>query len=260
MCRKVITICAVLGSLGLFPSLPPAEGRSAQAEQGGDGVLDTSATGYMQIDELPDFDLNDDFTIEVRASFDRFEGAQEIVSKNSAWDRDGFVIKWQDDRLQFIRGGPGGKVSTDRGGFTAASVAVHGLKPARMYDLAVVKTSGSVTFYLDGSALGTRKIGALVPTTGMIKVSTPWKGGYLAGQVDELRIWREARSARDIRTAARQPLNGHEDHLLALFSFAGVGSGQTVRNISRPGHFGSLFGKAVVSQPRVIPAAMPADG
>ncbi len=257
MCRKFLSSCAILGFVAAFSSSAPAENQDAGAVLGGDGVLDTSATGYMRIGHFPDFDLKDDFTIEVRARFDRFDGPQEIISKNSAWDNDGFVFKWRDNRLQFIRGGPGGEITTEQGAFTVASVTIDGLMPARMYDLAVVKKNKSVTFYLDGLALGTRKIGSLVATASDMTVSTPWAAGHLSGQIDELRIWRSALSTQKIEANIKQRFRGNETNLLALFSFEDVGLGQTVKNISRPDHHGDLFGKAILIHPRIIPAAMP---
>ena len=220
------------------------------------GVLDTSRTGYARIAEAFDLDLAEDFTIEVRARFDRFEGHQEIVAKTSAWDRDGFVFKLRDRTLEFIRGGEGGKVATTTGSYSVAKVVFEDAEPGRTYDLAVAKKASTVEFFVDGKPLGQGSIGALVPTRAALTISTPWAGGHLDGQVDELRIWREARDAADIAADARRQLAGNEANLAALYRFDGVDR-QIVKDASRSGYHGELVGNAVLIRSAIIPASRP---
>jgi hypothetical protein len=255
---NLMSILAVVGSLTMFWSPASAENQKTVETPALAGMLDTSGTGYMRVAHFADFDLGEDFTIEVRASFDRFQGHQEILSKTTAWDQDGFVFKWLDNRLQFIRGGQGGKVKTGKGAFSVASASVSDLEPGRLYDLALVKTQHGVTFYIDGEAVGSRKIEPLVANAADLKLSTPWAKGHLAGKVDELRIWRQAFAAGEIANHTDEQVQAEAPGLLTLFSFDGE-TGGTAKNKSRPNRPGKLIGKAVLTQPAVIPAAMPSE-
>lgn len=252
-------ICAVVGSLAISVWPAFAKDRLAsfpwqQAGETGMGVLDTSATGYVRFGHDTEFDLTGDFTIEVRASFEHFDGHQEIISKNSAWDRDGFVFKWHDRRLEFIRGGPGGEIGTDSGAYTVAGVALANLEPGRMYELAVIKNGSMVEFLVDGKVVGAGRIGSLVATSAVMMMSTPWTEGYLAGQVDELRIWRHARSTKMMATNTRRQFEGDEPHLVALYRFDSLEDGQTIRNASNPALHGALIGQAALIATGIRPA------
>ena len=227
----------------------PSRGMSFESS---DGVLDTSSMGYMRIKHDPAFDLTDDFTVEIRVSFEHFDGHQEILSKASGWDRDGFVFKWRENRLEFIRGGKGGKISTGANrGHTIAAVELAGLETNRMYEFAVAKKGLDVTFFLDGRPVGRGRVGALVATTADLQISTPWAKGNLAGQVDELRIWRYARSAEEMAASFGKRFEDGEPKLLALHRFDAEDARRTASNPSRGLR---LFGNAEYASPLIIPA------
>ncbi|MGI9434043.1 MAG: LamG domain-containing protein [Geminicoccaceae bacterium] len=261
MPMRIKLICALFGGVAFscWPvfakdRLAPFPWKPAHAAQIGDGVLDTSATGYLRVDHDPALDLTADFTIELRASFEHFHGHQEIIRKASAWDQDGFVFKWHDHQLQLVRGGPGGDISTGSGAYSVVSVPLDGLEPNRMYDLAVVKRDNAVIFFVDGKAVGAGSIEPMVATTADMTISTPWADGHLAGQVDELRIWRHARHARTIATSVDRRFEGQEPYLLALYRFDDPGD--TAGNASRPSQHGDLVGRAALVRYDVRPASL----
>jgi hypothetical protein len=233
----------------------PSSGSSpskAIAFESSDGVLDTSSMGYMRIKHDPAFDLTDDFTFEVRVSFVHFDGHQEILSKASGWDQDGFVFKWRENRLEFIRGGRGGKISTGaNSGHTIAAVELAGLETNRMYEFAVTKRGSDVTFFLDGKPVGRDRVDPLIATTADLQISTPWAKGNLAGQVDELRIWRYARSAEEMTASFGKRYEDGEANMVALHRFDAE---DARRAASQPVQDKRLFGNAEYVSPIIIPA------
>lgn len=264
MRMKMKLICALAGGVAFYcwpvfakdrlTAFPWKQAHAAQIEE---GVLDTSATGYLRIDHDPAFDVTADFTIELRASFEHFDGHQEIIRKTSAWDRDGFILKWHDQELQLVRGGRGGDFSTAAGAYSVVSVPLDDLEPNRMYDLAVVKKGRVIMIFVDGQAAGASPIGPIVATDAPMTVSTPWAAGHLSGRVDELRIWRHARVAKMIAANAGRQFEGHEPNLLALYRFDGEGHRKTVLNASKPSHHGNLVGNAAVIHHDAVPASRP---
>lgn len=72
---------------------------------------------------------------------------------------------------------------------------------------------------------------------------------YFRGQLDEIRVWRVARTEAQIRAAMFTPLSGGEDGLVGLWDF----DDGTAKDDARGGHDGALFGQA-----RVVAAERPA--
>ena len=73
---------------------------------------------------------------------------------------------------------------------------------------------------------------------------------YFQGQLDEIRIWRVARSAGEIRQYLSHRLTGRESNLIAYWKFD-EGSGTTAHDSTTNGHNGTLNG------PLWIPSAIP---
>jgi signal transduction histidine kinase/DNA-binding response OmpR family regulator/ligand-binding sensor domain-containing protein len=71
------------------------------------------------------------------------------------------------------------------------------------------------------------------------------------GQMDEIRVWSEARTAEQIRATMFQPLTGQEPGLVGLWNFENVSNG-LVKDFSPGGHDGRLVGNA-----RVVAAQLP---
>ena len=95
-------------------------------------------------------------------------------------------------------------------------------------------TWAHVAFSYDGKNQNVHVNGELVHTApeAGVPASTPvrWLGrlnSYFAGQLDEVRLWKTARTEKEIRESMGRPLSGKENELVALWNFESPGAGIT---------------------------------
>ena len=226
--------------------------RASRIEPSSNRVLELDGTGgYV---ELPPNIFNDldEATVEAWVRWDDFSGTgKRLFNYGDALRDMSLYSGYGSTRLNFVVAGPAGTPAdlryVDADGF---------LRPQQWVHLAGVSGKGGMKLYLDGALVGTNAY------TGSFSAFKNGTRNYLGqsvttneapnnfkGAMDEVRVWRVARSAEQIRQTMRQRLTGREEGLAALWNFDNVVDG--VVNDSGPGgHHGKLIGsaKAVVGE------------
>jgi len=209
-------------------------------------VLELDGTGgYV---ELPPNIFNDldEATVEAWVRWDDFSGSYKRVFNYGDALRDMSITSFKDSTgLSFVVAGATG-TTTD-----LHWINVEGfLRPQQWCHVAGVSGKGGMKLYLDGALVGTNAY------TGSFSGFTNGTRNYLGervttndppsnfkGAMDEVRVWRVARSAGQIRQTMFQRLTGREEGLAALWNFDDVAAG--VVKDSGPGtHHGKLIGSA----------------
>ena len=130
------------------------------------------------------------------------------------------------------------------------SFKMSGVKRNQWHHLAVVASASSLTLYLDGLTVGGG------PYTGGFSSIAGGKLNFLGGcilragpdfhgQMDEVRVWRNARTAEQIRATMSQKLTGNEPGLFCLWNFDDPS--QPGRDATPGAHHGKLIGQAAVT-------------
>jgi hypothetical protein len=201
-------------------------------------------TGYV---ELPPNIFNDfdEATVEAWVRFDDLSGRKRIFNYGDAL-RDMSLYSGSDSTtLRFVVAGPSGKM--DDLHFVLADGF---LRPQQWCHVAGVSGQGGMKLYLDGALVGTNTY------TGSFSAFKNGTRNYLGervttndpptnfkGAMDEVRVWRVARSAEQIRQTMLQRLTGREEGLAALWNFDDVADG-VVKDSGPRGHHGKLMGSA----------------
>jgi signal transduction histidine kinase/CheY-like chemotaxis protein/ligand-binding sensor domain-containing protein/protocatechuate 3,4-dioxygenase beta subunit len=133
-----------------------------------------------------------------------------------------------------------------QGQFTQAPEIVEA---GRWIHVAAVLSRKGMILYADGDPVGTNAAGMLSLVTQHTEnaLGAGWAGeAPLAGQIDEVRVWRVARSAEQIATNRFSKLTGKEPGLIALWNFDHV-TNNVVPDLGPGMHHGKLVGNARVA-------------
>jgi len=133
------------------------------------------------------------------------------------------------------------------------------LRPRQWYHVAAVSGRRGMKLYVNGALLGANDYGGSFSgfkngTRHYVgqTVTTNDPPTLFKGAVDEIRVWRVARSADQIRQGMSQRLTGKEEGLAALWNFDDAAQG-VVKDSGPGGHHGKLMGSA-----KIVEAALPA--
>ncbi|MFO1514199.1 MAG: LamG-like jellyroll fold domain-containing protein, partial [Verrucomicrobiota bacterium] len=135
-------------------------------------------------------------------------------------------------------------------------VRVDGLlRPKQWLHLAGVTGRGGMKLYLNGALAGTNDFpgsfsGFATGTRNYLgqTVTTNDAPVKFKGAIDEVRVWRVARTAEQIQQSMFQRLTGREEGLAALWNFDDVTNG-VVRDSGPGAHHGKLVGQASIVEP-----------
>ena len=126
--------------------------------------------------------------------------------------------------------------------------------------IAVVTGPGGVRIYLNGTVVAQdpypHSFDAIKNGERNYLGRNNWKEGFpeiedLDGQMDEVRVWKVARTQEQIRENMSRNLSGQEDGLIGLWNFNNVTNG-VVRDMSPGGHDGRLKGNATITADATI--------
>jgi len=112
---------------------------------------------------------------------------------------------------------------------------------------AVHSGSGAITLYIDGKqeATGTASSGFSISSGAVTIGSSPFSGQNMNGQIADVRIWKDARTANEIKQTYQSPPSGSEDNLVAHYTFDEA-STTAVTDQSGNGHSGTISGATKV--------------
>jgi Concanavalin A-like lectin/glucanases superfamily len=148
--------------------------------------------------------------------------------------------------------------SAATGGGPVSSADTTPVSDGQWHHVALVCDQGQVRFYKDG--IPTKDAGLAMPAqqagSAALQIGPgPGTSGSFDGQIAEVRVWKIARSADQVKEAMSSPLTGTEQGLVAYCSLADG----TVENVVN-GSAGDLHGNARIIAPAAAPAQFLSDG
>ena len=220
--------------------------RPSRIEPTSNRVLELDGTGgYV---ELPPNIFNDldEATVEAWVRWDDFSGNGKRMFNYGDATRDMSLYSgYGSTGLTFVVAGPAGTVAD------LHYLGVDGILRLKQWvHVAGVSGKGGMKLYVDGALVGTNAY------TGSFSAFKNGTRNYLGqrvtqgesptnfkGAMDEVRVWRVARSAEQIRQTMLQRLTGREEGLAALWNFDDLADG-VVKDSGPGGHHGKLIGSA----------------
>ena len=185
-------------------------GKAAQFKE----TLGQPAT-YAEVLDNSAFDLQDEFTIEFWTKIDKLKQDQKIIGKVNDGASKGYLIGFTDGKLFCEFWDTQGKISQLKGGVIEENKWIH---------VAVTwkKSDGNVIAYLNGVEVGS--VGNLTDSWGTNSNSLIIGGDSrntnqfkLDGKMDEIRIWSESRTSKEIRENIYLTLTGQEYGLISYW-------------------------------------------
>lgn len=178
-----------------------------------------------------DLDLSNDLTFELWVKFESLQGSDDDI----------FLAKQQatgnNRSYSFYSGGSGSENLTlswwHDGLSEGGNVSVSWLPSVdTWYHLAVTKDDTTVKFYVNGTQQGTTQTGsnsAIYNGTADFRIGADQEDAAddFDGKIDDVRIWRIARTAADIAADQSRGLNGNEFGLVAYWQLDGLLSDAT---------------------------------
>jgi probable HAF family extracellular repeat protein len=235
-----------------WTNVPPAQPRPGKAFQFAGANTTTAPT-------VPD--VIDNFTMEFWAfPTEARASTPQATAGTTGLSGQRYAIFPVDGTLAFGPGHAGVGVSV---GFNGVSVFEHAdsyLASPLVYDasitgwthVAVVYETNSVRLFLNGRLV---RIATAGPLTAHASLGVGNSIGYYVGTLDELRVWRVARSGSQIRNAMSKRFNGAEDGLAVYWRFD-EGSGRQFTDATGSGFDVTLSG-ALNWVTSTAPAAIP---
>jgi len=195
--------------------------------------------------ELPPNIFNDltEATVEAWVRWDDFSGSWKRVFNYGEPHRDMSILTMGDSpRLSFVVAGPSGTGTDLHWIFVAAP-----LNPRQWYHVAGVSGPDGIKLYLNGTLVGNNVYtGSFSAFTNGTRnylgqtVSTNDTSANFKGAMDEVRVWRVARTEEQIRQTMFQRLSGREEGLAGLWNF----DDGKADDATPAGHHGKLVGQA----------------
>jgi len=223
--RRHLAAAVLLGSLAVSPLTAQIAG----------GALDCDGVDDQAIipDTHGDFDMNTTMTLEGWVRYDDLEGGSGVVGGFTP--PDGAAYSLGED--EGVGDPPLFFVSTQ---FTNAA-AGPSLATGAWTHLAGTYDGATLRLYVNGVlADSTAHAGNVIDVTELRLCRHPRNVPlFLHGTIDEVRVWKVARSAADISDNYQRVLDGDEPGLVAYYQFD-EGAGQAIVDSSAAGNDGSL--------------------
>ncbi|MEQ9307413.1 MAG: LamG-like jellyroll fold domain-containing protein, partial [Marinoscillum sp.] len=166
-----------------------------------------AAGDYVDIGDVVDFP--GDFTWEAWIKPTTLSGYHDVISKHNGGNEPLLTVK------------SGGELTWYYGGDQSISAAGI-ITAGEWHHIAAVRTSGSLQLYANGVAVGSPFINSddLTNSTSLqIGTQANSTANDFIGEIDEVRIWNNARSVSEIQSNIYNTLQGNESGLLAYYKF-----------------------------------------
>ena len=121
--------------------------------------------------------------------------------------------------VRFAIGGGSG-VDFDGEGSVSETIDSPSLTSGIWYHVAGVRNGTTMTLYLNGKSVATSTISSnsISVNSGSLDIGYfPSYGQYFDGQIDEVRIWNDARTEAEIKANMYSELSGLENNLAAYY-------------------------------------------
>ena len=204
-----------------------------------DGVDDE-----VVIPNSSDFDLANTLTWEAWIKPSKVTGNNMIVSKQDCnGNQFSYYLAIKDSKLRWFWSATG---DCSQNNMYEANNTV--IVPNVWQHVAVVHTTTSVKIYVNGQLQGGvlrtgDNYSAIKISSVPVRIGSYWENAaaklYFTGEMDDVRLWSEARNVGQIGTYMHQELSGSEPSLVAYYKFDEK-SGQVVYDVSSNGNNGTL--------------------
>ena len=142
------------------------------------------------------------------------------------------------DNVQFRTNNGKLELGMDSGGWQSVA-STQSVNTGKWVHVAVVKSGTSVNLYINGVIDGTGTIDRTM-NVDRFQVAKYWNGeNYYSGNIEELRIWNDARTTDEVRGNMNKPLVGNEANLVAYYNFNHT-TGTSLDDISSNNYYGTL--------------------
>ncbi len=186
--------------------------------------------GFSQYANLgafyPDNNFSNGLTIECWVKWNAFNTWSRIVDISNGMNSDNIIVANEANSNQL-------RYEVYNEGFTQGITSPVWMNTGQWYHIAITHDqSGYAVIYIDGKAVqsGYIPLPANVQRYQAYAGLSPWGGdGLLDAQMDELRIWNNARTASEITSHMWSPVSPTENGLVAMYHFDEAG-GNIIQN------------------------------
>ena len=198
---------------------------------------------YVTFDSTPDF--GEAYTVELWFQTTATSAAQYLFAITDASSNSHYMMLRveSDGRIRFLHRAP----AASSGG-TSIYYDATDVRDGEWHHVAAVKDAAGLTLYFDGAVAATAADASSIgdyATSGVVGVLGQQKHNSdiqpFTGEIDDVRIWSEARSETQVSENRAIPLAGTEANLVGYWPFD-EGSGTTSTDASGNGHDATLNG------------------
>ncbi|MBD1886889.1 LamG-like jellyroll fold domain-containing protein [Microcoleus vaginatus] len=209
------------------------------------GVVFDRVDNYVSLPDM-NHDFLQGFTVEAWVWYDSFQSYSRVIDFSNGRAADNIILcnSLVSNDLEFVIFKEG---------------AAHTIKAAGALDTgkwlhlaATIDALGNATIYKNGQPLQTGKLplptvpNTLKRTKNYIGRSNWSEDAYFNGKISDLRIWKTARTAEDIKNSMYVQLTGKELSLVGYWRLGGISEGKVI-DFSANGNDGTVYGDAYVS-------------
>jgi len=219
-------------------------------------ALEFDGDDCVKIPYTSALDLDDRITVEAWARPAALWGYGPIIRKNIASMMDNYVLRFDGSALEFNINtiSASGERNANRFGVDYPFSVLH------WYHLAGTFDGENVRIYVNGELIGTRSMPGRLANDQVSTYIGHGDGTWFRGMIDELRIWRVARTEEEIKASMDSTVPpGHAD-LVAYWTFETI-EGQVVEDVTGHGIDGLLGEKPEVGDddPSHVPSDAPIE-
>ena len=200
---------------------------------------------YVSISSSSSLQISNNITLEAWIKLDNTSGSKVVVlsADGGAAANTSFILRIPSAGNVF-RFSCGGGSGTDFDGEGSVSETVDSptISSGIWYHVAGVRNGTSLTLYLNGKSVATESISnnSLHTHSSSLGIGYfPSYAQYFDGQIDEVRIWNDARSQAEIKANMYKELSGSESNLVAYYNF-NDGSGTTLTDLTSNSNDGTM--------------------
>lgn len=167
---------------------------------------------YMNLGAYSDWDMGEEFTIELRARYTEIAGGDQcVISCESDNPPAGMMLRSSGSALQFYVGD---------GGWSGVSFSP--LSTGIWYDIAIAyKANAGIELYINGELKASGRCGRMNTPTSRLQIGTSpyYSSRYMRGDIQHVSVWKKVRSADQIKSDIEQSyaFKGDEDGLKAYW-------------------------------------------
>jgi hypothetical protein len=206
------------------------------------GIVFDGVDDYISLPEM-NHNFSEGFTVEAWVWYDSFKSHSRIIDFGNGAGVDNILFANQATSSELYLGIQGQEYQSIK---TSSGV----LETGKWIHLAfTIDGSGNAELYKNGEQIQSGKIhlpNTIKRTKNYIARSNWSSDSYFQGKISDLRVWKIARTAEDIKNSMYLQLTGKEVGLVGYWRLGGISEGKVV-DFSVNGNDGTVYGEPYVS-------------